>query len=190
MIPLLDGYRVRLETERLVVQTLLIDNLDRRYSEWVKDPEITRYLEIRRNPPAAESIPDFVANSDKSENDLLCGIFLAGDERHIGNIKLGPLDRTNRRATMGLLIGEKDCWGKGYGTEAIRALSLHGLQELHLNRISAGAYRGNGGSIKAFVNAGYREEGVLRDYWDFEGGYEDQMLVGITASDLAGETSK
>ncbi|HDL01619.1 MAG TPA: N-acetyltransferase, partial [candidate division Zixibacteria bacterium] len=77
------------------------------------------------------------------------------------------------------MIGEKDCWGQGYATEAIGGLTEYAFNVIGLNRIGAGAYASNIGSYRAFEKAGYHVEGKLLSYWKSDGGYEDEILVGI-----------
>ncbi|HEY1157453.1 MAG TPA: GNAT family protein, partial [Arthrobacter sp.] len=101
--------------------------------------------------------------------NLFAGIFLREGDRHIGNIKLGPINVHHRRADIGLLVGDRACWGKGYASEAIAILSDFAFGRLGLHRLTAGMYAENEGSARAFEKAGYAREGLLRGHWLCDG---------------------
>lgn len=98
---------------------------------------------------------------------------VTNEGRHIGNIGLHRIDWRNRVATTGTLIGEKDLWGKGIGTEAKILLLHHAFQSMNLRKICSQAIAYNERSIAYSKKCGYKVEGVLRahvfrrgEYWD------------------------
>lgn len=149
----------------IYLETLTVSNMSDDYVRWLQDREIIRFLELRHEQQTSESVSDFVNNCFSSKNDLLMGIFLQDEKKHIGNIKLGPVVWRYLRADIGIVIGDKNYWGRGLATEAIRLLCDIAFYDLGLRRVQAGAYGENMGSVKAFEKAGFRVEGVLRDYW-------------------------
>lgn len=169
-----------LTTPRLVLRNLSTDDVSDRYLDWLRDSAINRYLEARNQEHTSGSIASFIASVNSSPDSILFGIFLADCGRHIGNIKLGPINRWHRRAEIGLLLGERTEWGKGYAAEAIRAVSEFGLYQLGLHKIAAGCYEENVGSLKAFIKAGYTQEARLPDHWEVDGNFQAQLLLGIT----------
>jgi ribosomal-protein-alanine N-acetyltransferase len=174
---------MKLETP-LVGQHLLLSNLDAehataRYLAWLSDVEVTRHLEIRFAPPdAVDDLAKFIASCNASEDTLMLGIFLRRDGRHIGNIKLGPINRHHGTAGIGLLIGERDEWGKGHACAAIELVSDYAFNNLSLAKLTAGCYAGNEGSRRAFLNAGFAEEGRLVWQWLADGQRLDGILLG------------
>jgi RimJ/RimL family protein N-acetyltransferase len=84
---------------------------------------------------------------------------------------------------MGLLIGEPASWGKGYATEAIVAVTAHAFSTMGLEKLYAGAYAANAGSIRAFLKAGWVEEGRSTAMWRSGDSREDNVHLGITRSD-------
>lgn len=89
------------------------------YVRWLNDPDINQYLESRHSYHTLDSCQSFVAEMLTNKNQHLFGIFLKSNNTHIGNIKLGFIDPNHHTGQMGLLIGEKQQWGKGFATEAI-----------------------------------------------------------------------
>jgi RimJ/RimL family protein N-acetyltransferase len=102
---------------------------------------------------------------DDIYNFLIC---LAADGRAIGEIALADVDRRNGSAEVGIFIGEPEEWGKGYGTEAVRALVDFGFGELRLERIWLEVWTENGRARRAYEKAGFVHEGTIRnDRYEF-----------------------
>jgi RimJ/RimL family protein N-acetyltransferase len=152
----------------------------------MRDPETTRYLESRLVDHDRASLLAYIEACNADSRVLLLGICLA-DGRHIGNIKLGPVDWYHEHASVGLLIGERDCWGRGYATEAIGRLTAYAFRDLGLQKITAGCYASNVGSARAFLKAGWTEEGRSQGRWRLDGGRDDNVYLGITAWDWAAQ---
>lgn len=160
------------------------EDVNDRYYAWMNDPETTRYLEIRHFPVSKEEISGYVKAMGGRKDTLFLAICQKTDGLHVGNIKLGPINMIHRFASISILIGDKTCRRKGYATEAIRILSEFAFHSLNLNRISAGLYQGNTGSLRAFENAGFSKEGVFKKMRFFKGTYIDQIMVGMLREDI------
>ena len=147
------------------------------YLEWLQDAEVTKYLESRFNvPKSLEDLEAYVRSAAVAEEIVLAGIFIEKD-RHIGNIKLGPIDANHKRADLGFFIGAKSEWGKGYASTAISLMSDYALQVLHLEKITAGCYASNIGSMRALLKAGFHVEGTLKAHWVLDGAREDGLIL-------------
>jgi len=177
-----------LHTDRLVLRTLTVADATDRYLGWMHDPEATRFLESRLVEHDLGSLRDYIASCNDSEASMLLGICLT-DGTHVGNIKLGPIDPYHQHAAIGLLIGERDLWGQGYATEAIAALTAHAFGQLGLLKLYAGCYASNVGSARAFLKAGWIEEGRNWAHWRSDGGREDNVQLGITRADWSASQS-
>ena len=108
---------------------------------------------------------------------LIC---LVEGERPIGEVMLMDIDRVNGSAEVGIFIGEPDEWGKGYGTDAVRALVDFGFAELRLERdLAGGARPRTRGPSASYEKVGFTREATLRhDRW--EGGrYTDGHVMSI-----------
>ena len=103
---------------------------------------------------------------DDVYNFLIC---LLGDERPIGEVSLGHIDRNGGSAELGIFIGEPDEWGKGYGTDAVNALVDFGFGELRLERIWLEVWTENARARRAYEKAGFVYEATLRND-RYEGG--------------------
>ena len=168
---------------RIALRALHVDDVGERYVRWMSDPLVIRYLESRFAPNSAERIRAFVQSmNDSPDNQLMAIVRRDGDE-HIGNIKLGPINWIHRSADVGIIIGERDQWGKGYATDAIALLTEHAFTTLGLHKLNAGCYAGNKGSARAFEKAGWRREGLRREQYYCDGTWVDEILLGRAAGD-------
>lgn len=145
-------------TMRLRCRELTLEDVSEAYLTWLKDPEVNRYLETRFSVQSLLSIREYVADKIASEDEHLFGIFL--ENRHIGNIKLGPVNQRHRLADISYFIGERSAWGRGFASEAIAGISAYSFETFGLNKLCAGVYEPNHGSAKALEKAGYKREGV------------------------------
>ena len=147
------------------------------YLGWMRDPQIVQFLESRDQVQTIESLRGFVRTMNASHRDHLFGIFLKQSGEHIGNIKIGSVREPHRSADLGLIVGRRSSWGKGYGTEAIALATRYAFEQLELNKLWAGMYSENLGSYHAFIKAGYREVGRFKRHVLFKGRYIDSILV-------------
>lgn len=149
-----------------------------RYVAWLNDPEVSRYLESRFVQHEVEDVRAFVTAQLESEAVLFLGIYVAELGRHVGNIKIGPLDRRHGLGEIGIMIGDRAAWGRGVATEAIVMMSEIGFAELGLRKITAGCYASNVGSKRAFEKAGFAVEAVRPAHFLLNGLPEDAVLLG------------
>ncbi len=172
---------IKLVASGLMLRCLQTSDVSSKYLEWLNDPEINRFLEIRHSPPkSTEELCEYIESIKSSPDNIIFGIFLEIDGRHIGNIKLGPINKLHKRADIGILFGERGEWGKGYATEAIKLISHFAFEELSLLRLTAGCYEENVGSLRAFQKAGFILEATLPNHWKLENGKStSEHLLGL-----------
>lgn len=172
--------------EHIVMRTLQPGDANLVYLDWLSDPEINAHLEVRFSPPqSAGDLAAFIADVDTSSDTLLLGIFLEKDGRHIGNIKLGPIDWNHQVGDMGFLIGDKEQWGKGYASKAISLLAEYAFVHLGLAKLTAGCYAENEGSRRALIKAGFMEEGRRISQWLGADRRQDGILMGRVNPSMA-----
>lgn len=171
---------ITVETDRLILRSIGLADVTDRYSGWLRDEEVTRYLEARFDSHDMESLRSYVQRQ-LADPSIVFAAIVEKPDRFIGTIKLGPIDPHHRRADVGIMIGERDAWGRGYATEAIRALCTFAFEVLGVKRLAAGTYAVNSGSIKAFTRAGFQVEGVLRSSATLGAGRVGVTLMGLVA---------
>ncbi|HEX9413255.1 MAG TPA: GNAT family protein [Ktedonobacterales bacterium] len=83
--------------------------------------------------------------------------------RPIGVAEWRRIDAVRRTATYGILIGEKECWGRGYGTETTVLMLEYAFTVLNLHSVMLSTYGYNERAIRAYSRAGFREIGRWRE---------------------------
>ena len=117
---------------------------------------------------------------------LIC---LAADDRPIGEVALVDLDRVNGSGQVGIFIGEPDEWGKGYGTDAAKAIVGFGFAELRLERIWLNVGTANPRARRAYDKAGFVHEGTLRHDRYEHGEHTDGHIMSILRDEWQGRLS-
>jgi RimJ/RimL family protein N-acetyltransferase len=106
------------------------------------------------------------------------------DGIHIGNLGLHDPHPEHRSATLGILIGEKDYWSNGYGTDAIVTLLRFGFGEMNLHRVTLHVFEFNERAIACYKKCGFQIEGTLRQHYYGEGRYWDVIVMGVLRDDF------
>lgn len=160
----------------ICLRSATLDICDGPYFDWMQDPGILRYLEARFADRSREGLRRFVEGCSRHPDQHLFGIFLATDDRHIGNIKL-QVDVRHGRGDIGVVVGDSAQRGLGRGVEAIEAACRYGFEELGLDKITAGCYAPNVASVKAFTRAGFAIEATRPSHYVFEDARVDGVFM-------------
>ena len=172
-----------LKSSRLLLRALVPDDLNSTYLGWLNDSEVNTYLETRFLPQTFEALKVYWETHRDNPSTPWFAICLARqDGRHIGNIKLGPIQWLHRRGDISLFIGDRSCWGQGYASEAIALVRDWAFLELDLQKLNAGIYEGNIGSRRAFEKCGFELEGTLRKEVVSDGQRLDVWRLGLPRS--------
>jgi RimJ/RimL family protein N-acetyltransferase len=171
--------RVFIEGERIYLREIKLSDANKNYRNWMNDPEINQYLESRFEGWSVGKLKRYISDIKKNPDNVFLAIVSRDRNKHIGNIKIGPINQSHRYADVGVIIGEKSFWGKGIAAEAIKLVVDYAFNSLDLHKLTAGAYRCNSRSIKAFQKAGFSIEGVRKKHCLCNGNYVDSVLLGI-----------
>jgi len=156
------------------------DNLGT-YTRWFQDPEVLRLL-----TPATVKPWSSVAEKRAIERMARGGddavhfaIHVLTDGQLIGNCSLQAIDGKNRTAGLGIVIGERAYWGRGFGSDALRLMLRYGFSELNLHRIWLKVLAFNERAIRAYNKIGFVEEGRLREAVYRDGRYWDELMMAV-----------
>lgn len=147
------------------------------YHRWLNDPDVIRHLSIY----APLSMPDEEAWYDAMRSDANQVAFAIETEagQHIGNVGLMDINSKDRSAELGIVIGDKEQWGKGYGRDAIQTMLTFAFGEMNLNRIYLRVFADHASAVELYRRRGFVEEGRLRENIYAEGRYHDMLLMSI-----------
>ena len=104
--------------------------------------------------------------------------------RPIGNTGLHGIDFRNRTATFGILIGEADCRGKGYGTETTRLMLDYAFTALGLQSVMLTCFEFNLAGQRAYAKAGFKEFGRRRRCRWMGGRLWDEVYMDCLAEEF------
>ncbi len=153
---------------------------------WMNDFEVTQTLAVGRKPSTLEDQEAWYSARVGSKTERLFHVYRLPDFKPVGNCGLNGIDTQHGLAEFGIVIGEKDCWGKGYGTEACRLLLGYGFEVLGLHTIMLRAFGTNLGAVKAYERAGFKLTGRWREAVVFQGKRYDMIYMDCLASEFRG----
>jgi diamine N-acetyltransferase len=133
------------------------------YQRWINDFSAVRNLALVPSPMTVEAEIAWYDAVTGSAGDAPFTIYERATRRPVGNAGLHRIDYRNRSAEFGILIGEADARGRGYGTEATRLMLDYAFTALGLHNVMLMVYAYNLAGIRAYQKAGYREFGRRRE---------------------------
>ncbi|MQA00291.1 MAG: GNAT family N-acetyltransferase [Dehalococcoidia bacterium] len=162
-----------------------------RFLEWIADTEVRHLIGGTAYPMTLAAEEEWLRS--KSEISWDNGMFLAIDATdapggapvHIGSIELRKLHAEARSGEVGMMIGERAYWGRGYGTDALRTLCRFAFEELDLHRLELGVAEYNPRAQRAYEKVGFVVEGRLRQDSYIAGRYYDTFVMGLLHSEFA-----
>lgn len=170
---------------KLYLRALTPADLEGPYLGWLNDQQTTRFLDTGRFATSRASLEHMI--QAKQPESLWLAMVARKTDRHIGNIKLGPIDWVHRHASLGILIGDRRYRGKGYAREALTLVVKHAFAQLGLHKITAGAYGDHAESLALFTRFGFVIEGRQRQQLFRDGAYHDKVLMGLLREDFCSQ---
>ena len=134
-------------------------------AKWLNDFKVTFLSGDPLRPMTSESIESNLEHElrETQRNRVDFMIYERSTMRLIGFIELRNINYRYRTADLGILIGEKDCWGKGYGTETIILILDYAFTILGLHNVLLDTDSYNERAIRAYTRAGFRVIGRRRE---------------------------
>jgi RimJ/RimL family protein N-acetyltransferase len=151
---------------------------------WFNDPQVTRYL--AHNAPMTEMDEEKWVEGlagDSSRVNLAIEAVTPDGSVFIGTTGFHQIEARNRQAVFGIVIGNREYWSNGYGTEAAGLLVDYGFSHLNLHRLNSSVYDFNPRSQKMHLKLGFKEEGRRRQSVYVEGQYHDIIEYGLLRSE-------
>ena len=149
------------------------------YIGWLNDPEINRFLEVRYTSQSKESALGYLRSIDRSGSSYFWGVKAHRSGEMVGTATLQS-ERVGAPAELGLMIGEKDYWGKGAAIEALDLVGRFGFSKLNLPKITAGTYGVNMAMNFTLKRLGMEIEGTIRDAYTLNNGESvDEIRWGV-----------
>jgi diamine N-acetyltransferase len=162
------------------------------FVRWLNDPEVKQGVMIYYPYSQAQEENWFEGMLKRPVDEHVMGIEVkeaatetVGDHwKLIGTVGFSTIDWRNRACEFGIMIGEKDYWNKGYGTEAVRLLTQYGFNTLNLHRVFLRVFENNPRAIRAYEKAGFVLEGRMRQAEFRDGKYMDVLIMSMLKDEL------
>ena len=170
----------RMETARLVLRALRMDDVDFVFREW-GDPVVSHFMcdeEPLKTREQAEEMLRPLQTPDEMPGFKWWGIELQAEGCLIGTCGCFRWDKQHHHAEIGYDLWP-DYWGQGLMPEALTALLRFGFEEMDLNRVEATTHTQNKRSQRVLTKLGFQREGILRAYYFRDGIYNDQVLFSL-----------
>jgi RimJ/RimL family protein N-acetyltransferase len=150
-------------------------------SKYVNDKELKKFLVTTIPFPMTYWEEEEWIKSQKSNNEGNYNFAIEDIEtnKYIGGCGIQNVNWLARVATVGIMIGDKDYWGKGYGTDAMKVLINFIFNDMNINKIRLGTFSFNERAIKSYEKCGFKVEGVLKDEIFKDGKYYDEIIMSI-----------
>lgn len=173
-------YFKKLVGEKCYLSPIDVNDAEK-YTAWLNDLEVVNNLQTSSMQIELNGEKDFLSHLAKEHNYAI--IDMATNEL-LGNLGLMDVNHINGSAEIGIFIGNKDYWGKGYGTEALGLLIDYAYQFLNLNNILLRVYEFNARAIASYKKVGFKEVGRVRKSLKRGQKYFDIVLMDILPEDF------
>lgn len=151
--------------------------------QWYSDPDVLHWLGMSEAPTA--TYESEAARFQATEDDLTRRSWTieTREGKAIGNIALINLNDLHATAELGISVGEKAYWGRGYGTDAIRTLLAHAFGQMRLRRVWLITDADNERGIRSYEKCGFVREGLLRGHRLRYGEPLDMLSMAVMAGE-------
>jgi RimJ/RimL family protein N-acetyltransferase len=182
---MITGERIRLRAIERTDLPLFVD--------WLNDPEVIAGLDIYRPFSSADEDVWYEAMLKTHPDEHPFVIEAHGEEGEwvsIGNIGLHSIEWRVRSAELGIIIGIKSYWNKGYGSEAVRLMLCYAFDTLNLNRIFLRVFAHNLRAIRSYEKVGFVQEGRLRQSHFYTGKAVDTLVMSVLREEYLIQTKR
>lgn len=169
---------ITLSSERLFYRPLDLSHCTDEYVSWLNNPEVYRFLETGGN----YTLPDlhgYLKAVVENKNMLFWAIHLKDNNKHIGNIKIDPVNKRHGLGEYGIMMGDSAEWGKGYAKEASKTVIDFCFNELNLRKITLGVVERNVAALRLYEGLGFEIEGVYKKHGLYEGEYMNMIRMAL-----------
>jgi RimJ/RimL family protein N-acetyltransferase len=151
---------------------------------WHNDDEAMRWLQSYFHQSLAGIRKQLADRQENSFEKVTLCIETLEERKPIGIVALRGADPINARAEVDIYIGEKEYWGGGYGTDALRTVCRYGFDTMRLHSIELGVVEENTRAIRSYEKVGFQVDGRHRQSFFRDGKWHDALLMCVLKDEL------
>jgi RimJ/RimL family protein N-acetyltransferase len=151
---------------------------------WNSDPEVMRWMSDGYLQSLAQVRKRMEERPSSTYGDVIYGIEVLADGALIGLVRLRDAEPETGCAELDIYLGEKDYWGKGYASDAMRTMCRYGFEKMRLHKISLDVVTENHAAHHIYRKIGFVEEGRLRQAFRRDGQWYDMFIMGLLEGEL------
>jgi len=158
------------------------EEFSKAFTGWRRDSEFMRLMDSGPVRLGSQKDTQKWIEKDLDEQELHEHSFTIrtlAEDKFIGDIGLYVVNWPGRDAFVGLGIGDRDFWGRGYGTDVMKLILRYGFLEVNLRRVTLTVFEYNPRAVRAYEKAGFRHEGRLRGTLYRDGRRYDELFMGV-----------
>jgi len=162
------------------------EELSKAYAAWTRDSELVRLFDSRSaRLHSAKGIREFIEKmlAEESPANHYFTIRARADNRLLGDINLEVTNWGARDSFVGIGIGDRADWGKGYGTDAMNVILRIAFTEVNLRRVTLSVFQYNQRAIRCYEKVGFQHEGRVRGALLRDGKRWDIFYMGMLYED-------
>lgn len=152
-----------------------------RATQFINDEEVKKLLDSNVPFPITKWQEEEWIKSRKAGGDFTYDFAIEDikSSKYIGGCSINESDIKNRNCVIGIMIGDKEYWSKGYGSDALRTLLKFIFEEINMNKVKLKVFSFNDRAIACYKKVGFKEEGILKKELYRNGNYHDEILMAI-----------
>ncbi|WP_151476974.1 GNAT family N-acetyltransferase [Streptomyces albicerus] len=151
---------------------------------WNHDPEVMRWMSDGYAQSLAHVKKRMEERPRNTYGEVLVGIEVLEDNTLIGLVQLRDAEPETGCAELDIYLGEKEYWGRGYATDAMRTICRYGFQKMRLHKITLTVVTENHPAHRVYQKVGFVEEGRLRQVFRRDGQWYDMFTMGLLEGEL------
>jgi len=166
-----------LESERLILKPLGLSFLSQEYVNWMNDSDVNEFLSSGGDY-SFDKLKVFLIEVEKKDI-LFWAITTKNESKHIGNIKIDPVETKYGICEYGIMMGDKTQWGKGFAKEASKLVIDFCFKNLNLRKMTLGFIEDNKRAIKLYDSLNFIIEGRFKDHINHNGKFVNVIRMAL-----------
>ena len=166
-----------LESERLILKPLNLSFLSQEYVDWMNDSHVNEFLSSGGDY-SLEKLKFFLIEVEQKDI-LFWAINIKNSSKHIGNIKIDPVEIKHGICEYGIMMGDKNQWGKGFAYEASRLVIDFCFKNLGLRKMNLGVVESNLKAVRLYEKLNFVIEGQLIDQLSVNGEFVNCLRMAL-----------